>query len=305
MADKMATEQRFRERDYLLGRVPLPPWIHNYKSRPFVYGEDKSIANGASGRIDVTMDDDSHFLVEGISIISSDQTRSQDLATVQITDTTSGRNWSNDAVPLRDLAGKGDSAKILTDPNIMRPTSSLAVQITNSIGSTAQFYVAFIGRKIYDLPKEKADFLAQRAWYQYVMNAPALTAGISDVKATLQIYKDADFIVKRMLSSQLIGQIIGATAGAESAEVMMNLRNTGSDVTLCNKKLAARLLLGQLAGEVFSNAASWGNGAAFPLKKPWLVRRSSTIEGAFDNRANATIAASKLVLEGASIYNPA
>jgi hypothetical protein len=304
MAQKLQSELPFNPKHYLLGRVALPPWVHDLRQRPFFYADDLSIANGTSGRLDIQIHDDAHFLVEGIHIISGDQTRSQDQATVQITDTTSGRTWSNDAIPLRDLAGKGDSPMYLNEPNLLRPTSTLAVQITNNIGSTAQFYVMLHGRKIYDMRKDQADFLTRRLWFQYRMNVASLAASAVDTVAALQVYADSDFFVKKLLSSQLINAVIGATGGAESQEVMLNLRDTVADVNLFSEKAAARLVFGMRAGEIFASNASWANGQPFCLKKPWLIRRNSVIEGRFDNRSTTAISSGfNLVFEGIRVFD--
>ena len=129
-AARVQSDFASRARDYLKGRIPYPQWLLQKRQRPFSYPDDIQIANGASGRLDIKIHDDADFVIEAVQIISSLQTAAQDLATVQITDTTSAMPWSNVAVPLRDLAGKGDSTKYLSDPNIVRPTSTVAVQIT-------------------------------------------------------------------------------------------------------------------------------------------------------------------------------
>lgn len=302
---KQGTE--YRPADYLKGRVPLPPDVYGKEFDSYVYGDDVSIASGDTGVISLGIEDDSAFLVEGVQILSSLQNVSQDLATVQITESTgSGRNWSNVPVPLRDAAGRGDVPKFLTDPNILRPSSTIAIQITNNSGSTAQFYAGLTGKKLYGLTKEQLAFMARRQWFQYVLNVSTLAASVNEKLFTVQVENKADFLLKRLLSSQMIGAVIGATAGAESAEVLMNLRNKSTGKSLFNKKLAARLMVGQLAGEFFVPTAgqSWSAGAAFPLKTPWLLRRNTIIEGSFDNRSTDPITNGfNLVLEGIKVFD--
>jgi hypothetical protein len=148
--------------------------------------------------------------------------------------------------------------------------------------------------------------MARRQWFQYVLNVASLGAGASDTPYTVQVYNDSDFIVKRLLSSQLISQVIGDTAGTESAEVLWNLRDTSSDVSLFNKKMAARLIVGQLQGESWNDTKSFTNGQGFPLKLPWLVRRNGVLEGRFDNRSTDAISSPMaIVLEGIKTFEAA
>lgn len=305
MAKTLASYKNFRPRDYILGRVPLPPWIMSKRQRPFVFSGQKTIANGAASRVDIQIHDDAYFLVEGIQIISSDQSRTQDKATVQITDTSTGRNWSDKAVPLRDISGLGNNPKHLSDPNILRPSSSLAVQITNNTGASATFYVALVGRKIYGIAPAEAVLLHRRLWSQFVLNVPDLGASAVDQENTVQILKDSDFLVKQLNSSELINAIIGATPGAESAEVLFNIRDTSTDLQLFDNKIAARLVLGGLQGEAFSNANSFGHAHPFVLRKPWLLRRNGRINARFDNKSTDATGEFNIVLEGIKIFDPA
>ena len=141
------------------------------------------VADGASVVIPIQVDDSAYFLVEAVHIISSLQGITQDKATVQVTDTTTSKPWSDLPVPLRDFAGKGDSPKYLSDPQILRPTGTLAVQITNNTGAAAAFYVAFIGRKIYGVTEDMASLLMRRSYFQYVANFASLAASATGLEA--------------------------------------------------------------------------------------------------------------------------
>ena len=280
------------------------------KQKSFIYGDQVTIADGTSGRIDIAIDADSHFVVEAMAGISSLRNASQDLARVQIVDTSTGNAWSNTEVSFRDIFGKGDSPKYLSDPNILRPTSTLSISITNNSGAAATFYIALIGRKIYNLPEAKFSLLGRRLWFQYILDVPALTAGLTGQKATVQIFNESDFLLKKLLASEMITGIQAATAGSESAEILLNLRDTSRDNSLFNKKLAARLMFGQVQGSVMTLTDSGsqtvitkGNGAPYTLKKPMLLMRNGLIEGEFDNKANSTIAAFKITLEGIRIFD--
>lgn len=303
-------------RRYLIGKDSLPPWLKDKKSRPFGFsgiGASASatptpgritIANGTTGTLPIQIHDDAYFLVEQIQILSSLQTVDQDKATVLITDTTSSTQWSNVAVPLRDLAGLGSNPKFLLDPNILRPSSTLQLQITNNSGSDATFYPLLMGRKVYNLTKGEADFLTRRQWFQYVLALPAHTAGQANVATNLNIYNESDFLVKRFYSQELINALINATAGTESAEMLIQLRDSISDVNLFDNAVAARLLFGATQGETIAGSATWAYGQPFTLKKPWLLRRNGQIIATTTNLANATIAATKLTLEGIRIFDP-
>ena len=315
MPEQMPSERNFRERDYVLGRIKVPPEVLSLPSRFFVYAADTAqnatstltnglITNGASATVQIQVDDSSYFLVEAISIISGLQTVSQDLATAQITDTTTARAWSDLVVPLRDLGGKGDAPKYLTDPQLLRPTSTVNVQITNSTGSSAAFYVALIGRKIYGMREDLASIMLRRLWFQYVINFSAgLAASAVATKANALIYNESDFMLKRILSQQLINAVYGATGGAESQEIMMQLRDSNGDRNYFNQKLPARLVMGSHAGEVTSVANSWSNGNPVNFLKPILVRRNALIEADLDNKSTATISAFRLTLEGCRIFD--
>ncbi len=308
----MAPEaQQYDGRRYLTGRDPLPPWLAAKKSRPFGFSGSNgalpgrvTIADGATATYPILIHDDAYFLVEQIQILSSLQTVSQDKITVLITDTTSSTQWSNVAVPLRDMSGFGANPKFLLDPNILRPSSTLQLQITNNSGSSVTIYPLLMGRKIYGLTKGEADFLTRRQWFQYVLSLPAMTAGQANLATSLNIYNESDFILKRFSSQQLINEIINATAGSESAEMLIQLRDSISDVNLFDNPVAARLLFGFSQGETIAGSATWSLGQPFTLKKPWVLRRNGQIAATTTNLANATIAASALTFEGIRVFDP-
>lgn len=295
-------QQKFDNRHYIQGRVALPPWLLEKKARPFVYSGKKTINNGLSDTLTIQIQDDSYFVVEQIQALSGLQTVSMDLATAQITDTTTSQAWSNVAVPLRDLAGLGLNPKYLDNPNILRPTSTVNIQITNNTGSNTTFYFAFVGRKVYGLSEAEMKVLSRRMWYQYVLAVTSLGAGSVNQKHQVQVYNESDFLLKKLLSQQMINAIQGAAAGAESAEIEMQLIDTASDTRLFSDFTAARLLFGALQAD--QNATpDWGQGAAFCLKKPLFVRRNSIIQGLFNNLAAGASGAFNLTLEGIRIFD--
>lgn len=301
---RMASEGPDSPRHYLMGRNPVPSWLLSKPSEGFVYPGDKSIANGVASSLTIQIDNDAHFLVEAIQLISGLQTRSQDLADVQISDSVGGMPWSNVALPMRDLAGKGDCPKYLSHPNLIAPGATVTLAIQNLTGSDTQFYAALVGRKIANITPNEEAFLRKRLWFQHVISVATLAASSARTTASVQVQPDGSFLCYRLLSQELLTAVIGATAGTESAEVMMNLSQTGSGKKLFGKNLAARLVVGQLAGEVHNNAASWGNGQAFALRKPWYFPKSAVIEAEFDNRSTDAITNGfRLVLEGIKVFD--
>src|SRR5882724_4243865 len=177
------SRMNYQPQDYLIGACRLPPDVASLPQKSYVYGGDISIASNASAVLSVALDADSHFLVEGIEILSSLQTAAGDAATIQITDTTYSQPWSNVAVPMRDLAGYGALTHELVCPNMMAPTGTISLTINNTGGSTQQFYVALHGRKFYNVTDAQRGFLMQRMFYQYIMSVPLLTAGTTGNQA--------------------------------------------------------------------------------------------------------------------------
>jgi len=304
---KMPSEVPFNPEHYLKGRVALPPQVLSYPSEPFIYGGDLLVNNGASAKIDIQINDDSHFLVEAINILPGIRTAAQAKATVQFTDTTTSRSWSSLPVNLRDISGIGADAKYISHPNILRPTTTLSCQINNNIGANSQFYVSLIGRKIYNLPKELVDFLTRRLWYQYVMAVPPLAAGAVNIKADMQIYNESDFLVNKLLSYDVIEACIAGAGGAVSDELMVIFKDTTTDKSLFNQSIAARLIFGSLFSRYITTAANgFSYGSAMSLKKPWLIRRNGKISGYWDNLSAAPVANSMLaVFEGIRLFDAA
>jgi hypothetical protein len=271
--------------------------------KDFIYGDDVSIASGSSGRIDLAMDADAHFLVEGIQILSSLQTSSDDLFTVQMSDSTYSQTWSNVAVPVRDLAGVGSSVKRFHYPNILAPTGTLTALITNNTGSTAQFYVAIYGRKVYDVTAQERAFLMKRMWYQYVMTVASIAASTNGSKVQLQIFNESDFIWRRMLSWELHKAVLTGTIGAVSGEINMILRDTSTGMNYFSKKICARLITGALRSIQQASATAYVAGDTFEWSMPQFIRRNAIVEGEFDNLATTATGQFRLILEGARVFS--
>lgn len=298
------SRNNYTPQDYLIGAVKLPPDVMILPQKSYVYGGDISITNGNSAILPIALDADSHFLVEGIEILSSLQTAAGDAATVQITDTTYSQPWSNVAVPMRDLAGYGAITHEMKWPNMLAPTATVNITILNSGGGTQQFYVALHGRKFYNVTDAQRAFLMQRMFYQYVMQVPTLAASSTGATVNMQLFNESDFILDRMVSYQMWNEIMGNTIGAVSGEVKCNFRDTSSDRNFYNQMLALRLVVGTYwAPPVNKTGYVPYSEGQFRWIKPMFIRRNGQIQGTFDNLSSDTVLASSVVFEGARVWS--
>jgi len=288
--------------DYLSGRARIWSGLKTKRMKDYIYGDDISIVNGSSGRIDLAIDADAHFLVEGVQILSSLQTGSDDLFTVQISDSTYSQTWSNAAIPGRDVAGRGDTMKRFHYPNLLAPTGTLTFSLTNNTGSTAQFYVAAYGRKVYDITAQERAFLMKRMWYQYVMTVASIAASTNSSKVQLQIFNESDFLWRRTLSWELHKAVLTGTIGAVSGEINCTFRDTSTGMNFFSKKLCGRLVMGALRSIQQASATPYVAGDTFEWSMPQFVRRNAIIEGEFDNLATTATGQFRVVFEGARIF---
>lgn len=294
----------YTPQDYLVGNCRIPPDVSQLPQKSYVYGDDISIANNTSAILSIALDADSHFLVEGIEILSSLQTSTGDSATIQITDTTYSQPWSNVAVPMRDLAGYGNITHELKYPNMLAPTATMNLNITNNGGATQQFYVALHGRKFYNVTDAQRAFLMQRMFYQYVMQVPQLAASSVGTLVNMQLFNESDFIIDKVISYQMWNEIMGDTLGAVSAEVKCNFRDTSADRNFYSKNLALRLVVGSYWAPTQNKTgySPYGEGQ-FRWIKPMFIRRNGQIQGTFDNLSTDTVLASSVVFEGARVWS--
>lgn len=302
------SEMSYTDADYLLGRARLPPAIMSKPQKTYVYGGDIAVANGTSARLDIPLDADSDFLVEGIEILSSLQTAAADAVTIQISDTTYSQPWSNVAVPMRDLSGVGALTHEIKYPNMMAPTGTISLNITNSSGSNCQIYAALHGRKFYGITPAERAFLKQRMWYQYVMQVPSLADSSTGNQVNMQIFNESDFILYQMTSWQAWKYIMADTIGAVSGEIKCNFRDTSSDRNFYNQNLALRLVVGSYwALNIQGGAYVPYSGSQFRFVKPLFIRRNGMIQGTFDNlstNGGSGTGAFAVIFEGARIFTP-
>lgn len=289
--------------DYLLGRTILPAWAYEKRQYPYIYPISGSVTINVPKTLSIQINADAHFLVEGIEIIPTSQSAAFQDVLVQIFDSSHSEPWSNGNIPLRDIAGKGDSPKYLIDPTLVMPSSTINIIISSAM-STQTFYVALHGRKIYGLSDLEASLLMKRMWYQYRMVLPTMTNGQVDMVSQLQIFNQSDFLIKKLYSTQIIQFVLNlATAGTESAEIMMQLRDDATDQNFFANKLAARLVVGSQFSPYASGGASFTNAEGFSLRKPIFIRRNGTVTGTFDNRATTTATNLILTFEGCRMFS--
>lgn len=124
----------------------------------YIYTSDfTSIASGASSTNTINIQADSNFRWEKATYIAADatalteltiSTRIWPLATIMITDTGSGRQLMDSAVPIPNLFGTGEIPFILQQPKIFSARSTITLTITNFDTALAlQLRLAFIGTK--------------------------------------------------------------------------------------------------------------------------------------------------------------
>lgn len=304
----MATSARpvFNPDDYLYGRVALPPFCYDASHRqyPYIYAGSISAVGSATTEFDIPIDPDAHFLVEGIEMISANGVGAYESIYFKMVDTTTNDSWTSDYSHLRDFSGIGDTPKYLTDPRLVYPSATLQIFIQNN-ETTRTVYVALHGRKIYGLTNAEAAFLLRRKWYQYIFFPPAMAAGDNNKAATLQIYNESDFLMKKMYSTDLINFVVNtATAGTESAEILMQLKDGASDQNFFSQQLAARLVVGSQIAPYATGGASFTNGTGFFLPKPLFLQKSGNIQGLFTNKSATVTSATQLriAMEGCRIY---
>lgn len=299
----------YQPKDYLAGRIVLPPWFYSKPTRFFTYGDSLSVTNNTSGRLDVTLDADSYFLVEAVNIVTNlSLTQLCNYASdIQIVDSTYGQAWSNAPVPLKDISGVGSKPKKLHYPNLLRPSATLSFMITNNWSSTQTYYCSFVGRRVYNMTEQEAAFLSQRSFYQYVMSIPAISAGVLGTKTTIQLLGNQDFILKKIFSSELLENQADANSDA-GTDVTGQIRDATNDYYLFNKKLHTRLWTGSMqtrvstqkpAADTYQNY-SFSDGFALP--KALYLRANAILEGDWDNVGSNNLAASRVTFEGFKIY---
>lgn len=124
----------------------------------YVYQEDfASLANGASATGNINIQADSDFVVQKLTYfadiaaaVQTDATRVIPLVNVLITDTGSGRNMMESALPISNIFGTGEIPFILPTPKLFLARSTITIQLSNfSAATTYNLRLSFAGYKIF------------------------------------------------------------------------------------------------------------------------------------------------------------
>jgi hypothetical protein len=126
----------------------------------FVYSTTiASRAASTSHTNSIQIQANSHFEVQklafawfyGGAVADPNTTLAVPMVTVLITDTGSGRQWSDQAIQLTSLFGTGQLPAILPTPRVLPAASQITVQVNNLFTGQALplLTLAFIGRKVY------------------------------------------------------------------------------------------------------------------------------------------------------------
>lgn len=124
----------------------------------FIYEEDfNAVASGTSQTGSINIQADSDFVVQKLTYFSdvsggaqTDSSRIIPLLSVQITDTGSGRNLMESAVPISNIFGTGQIPFILPQPKLFLARSSITISVDNFSNSTTyNLRLSLIGYKVF------------------------------------------------------------------------------------------------------------------------------------------------------------
>jgi hypothetical protein len=127
----------------------------------FVYAvTSASLASGATANLNLQISADSDFWWTGLTCFTASANASQTystrllpLMTLQITDTGSGRQLFNVAVPVPTVCGDGAHINRLIHPRFFARSTTIQVQLVNFDAAVTYVntYLSFIGFKIFGL----------------------------------------------------------------------------------------------------------------------------------------------------------
>ena len=125
----------------------------------YIYEEDfTGVANGQSATGNINIQADSDFVIQKLSYFAdiagaaqTDANRVVPLMTVQLTDTSSGRQIFEEPVAVAAIFGTGKLPFILPTPKILPARSTFQVEVANfSSGTTYDLRLSFIGYKLFN-----------------------------------------------------------------------------------------------------------------------------------------------------------
>jgi len=279
--------------DYKWGKVPIHPLLYTKRQRFFAYGT--TIVPGSSNALktaDIAVDKDSHFLCEAIQIYRGGAgAGGSDIINIlncgvtyySIQDLSYDKRWANDTVPIYDGSGLGSNTKYLTDPILVKPSTVLRVGI--DVGANGTFYVGLIGRKIYGVTDDEWGLVNKKQWYSYIMRFPTIPKGGAEQIVTTQVFSDADFVLKRLLGSLILGEtLLQSVGGGANVNPIFNVRFTAMDKNLQNKKISVLIGTGEMQG--FVNSQTFGSDTVYSpsfgepvlIMPPLKIPRNTIIE---------------------------
>lgn len=114
-----------------------------------------ALANATDATGVINIEADSWFIAQKLTFAAdiaaaaqTDANRVIPLVTVLITDTGSGRQLSNQAIPIPATMGTGELPFILPTPKIFKPRSALSIKVANySAATTYNLYLVLHGAK--------------------------------------------------------------------------------------------------------------------------------------------------------------
>lgn len=123
----------------------------------FGYPISLSVTSSGSATTTFSIQSDSHFKLQKLTyfadIAAATQTASSrviPLVTIQITDSSSGRDLFSSPIPLPALFGNGELPFILPTPKLLLSRSTITVALANySAATDYNVYLGFLGAKVY------------------------------------------------------------------------------------------------------------------------------------------------------------
>jgi hypothetical protein len=151
---------KYAQRGQHLSGLGQDPNTNGVIKEFFVYEEDfLALAIGTSAAGNINIQADSDFVLQKLTYFAdvaaagqTAATRVVPLATLQITDTGSGRNVMESAVPITSIFGTGELPFILPTPRLFLARSTIAITVANFDAADAyNIRLSFIGYKVYRL----------------------------------------------------------------------------------------------------------------------------------------------------------
>lgn len=133
----------------------IEPGPRDFYAYPLLFA---SVAFGATANGTINIEADSNFyctslayMVDIAGAVQTDSTRVIPLMTVLITDSGSGRQLTNGALPINTIFGEADNPARFVHPRLFQRTTSIGVQVTNYSAATTytNLYLVFTGFKVY------------------------------------------------------------------------------------------------------------------------------------------------------------